>query len=117
MRLSRNNWLIRYAFFLTPKRYLPGSVSLCVLFWRCVFATVFVALALSLVATLVHQAYLFPWAFVSVVASAAAILLTIFLLAKASDQVKNRESLLGTAYWGIKNRFCPIIYIGDSEQD
>lgn len=121
MKLSRSNWLVRFA-FLGSDWGIPEQTSLCAMFWRIVWRIV-VAIVLGVVAgSFLYLCYAETWKmflFVSGIALAIGVLLVIseitFRVHRRALERQFSEapapSALEETFWAIKNRVCPIITI------
>ncbi len=124
MTLSRNHWLIRWAFLLTDDDRPFGSVSLCSLFWRSVFETPLkLIIGLIFISVVVHLGFYLPfqklgWLDLLVVPSIVGGIIGIgFLLAFVDERnLYGKPSLIETAWRGFKDRYCPIIKLEDDDE-
>ena len=57
MKLSKRNWLIRYAFLLGEDE-MPDTTNLCAVFWKCVGATVFFTIVGTVMIFLGYEAWI-----------------------------------------------------------
>jgi hypothetical protein len=119
MKLQRNSWLIRWAYFGAD--YVPRQTTLCALFWRIILLTPLkVAFLITLGCMVVWTMFITPfkafgWWGLLVTPS---ILLLLWLLIVICSGIKwlfsrsldsENASIVSETIDGFKHKFCPII--------
>ena len=133
MKLSRRHWLVRLA-YSHSYREAPDTITLCVLFWRAIFSALgWVVISLPLLMALgmyVHFWFTDPMrslAITAVIVGVVSIVTVAVSIARWRDKryyraLRERDfqpqqptppSLMGEAFYGLKNRVCPLIRLED----
>ena len=121
--LSDKNLLLRFAY---PIAGPPSIVSLCALFWK----TVFMVAVWSVVGFILSAAVAYPVAAAWIAVGALGVVTWVALLAFTFGALEARSKairaghvevstvtkLSKAAYYGIKERFCPVFRVVRTEQ-
>lgn len=107
MKLTRSNWLLKWAFLGESLPY--RNTTLCALFWRIVL---FTPMKLIVAGSLVGLLLIFPWFDLGWKA--------IFLYLGVAgffgvDALVGYAGFIGEAVKGIKEKYCPLIQIEDED--
>jgi hypothetical protein len=121
MKLRRKSLLVRLAFpFGGAESWHRHTVTLCQLFWRCVWTVFSASVLVVAVIAFVLAAVYHPR---GVCMAIGVFAITVALCALSDwqqDRRRNRvkePGLIRTAFYGIKHRICPIIHLTDDAQD
>lgn len=125
MKLSTHNWLFRWAYLFKIDRDYVRTTTLCAIFWRSVLLTPLVLALISLpVVAIAYQTALNGWWWLGlrVLMGLGALVVVVGIGAlcawleereyKQSFKTRRDEpSVIRGAIKGIKERYCPIVYI------
>jgi hypothetical protein len=103
MKISRNSWLVRFAYF---NDFVPRKTDLCSLFWRTVFMTLVTTVGLMLVGILAYVFYKEPLAIPVVVGGVAGGVTLFWGFAVGANKLIRSEVIKS-----IKENYCPVIEV------
>jgi hypothetical protein len=103
MKISRDSWLVRFAYF---NDFVPRKTDLCSLFWRTVFMTLVGAVVLSLIGILTYVSFKEPLV-IPVLIGVIAGGLTLFWGFTVGANKLIRSEVIKS----IKDNYCPVIEV------
>lgn len=123
MTLDRNSWIVRWAYLYKDRGDIPARTSLCPLFWRTVFLTPFIKIALpaSVLGFLLSRFWFYPKESFRFIGVVIALGVAVALAAWVNDTVvrhrREREyrteepSVIRDGFRAIKSKVCPFVEI------
>lgn len=124
MQLSRNSWLVKWAYFLEDA---PSRESLCTLFWRVVLLSpIKLASIATIIGLFITALFVIPiiglgwWGLLVTPGTIGVIALGVFVYEKRRDRRRlampsstKPSSAIVEAYRAFKDKYCPIIDLLD----
>ena len=121
MKVNTKNWLFRWAYLFKMDRDYVHTTTLCALFWRSVLLTpAVIGLIAAPVVAVAYQTALNGWWWLGLrtlivtgcaIGFIGVIALCAWLDGEPSPKRRKEPSVIREAIRGIKERYCPIVYV------